>query len=96
MGSEQIVTFLFGAGSATTVVGTIMIYRIKKMWENLDEIPLLIKATKNLKTSVDSFSGEMKSIERQIYHNQKEIAVTEQKVTAAFREIDTIKRNIEL
>ena len=96
MESEKIITFLFGAGSAGTIIGTLMIWRVQRMWDHIDAIPQLIKAIKDMKTAIDGFSGELKSIERLMYSNQKDVAIVNQKVEAAFRNIDSINRKLEI
>lgn len=91
MDQSEIVTFLFGAGSAGTLVGSIMMWRIKKALNNVDEIPSLIKTVNDLKTTINSYSGEMRSIERSIHKNNTDIAVTAQKVEASFRRQDELR-----
>lgn len=94
MNKDQILTFLFGAGSAGSVVGAMMLWRIKKMWSNIDRIPELIKTTHSMDESVKGFSGELRALERVMYKNQTDIAITAQKVDAAFRHVDDLKDSI--
>lgn len=91
MEGEKLITFLFGAGSAGTVVGSFMLWRLKQFLSNVDEIPNLVRVIHELKTTVDGFAGELRSNERSIHKNHTSVAVTEQKVEAAFRQIDNLK-----
>lgn len=93
---NEILTFLFGAGSAGSIVGSVILYRLKKSWDNVDKIPTLIHQLQELKTSVDKFSGKLDAMKDDITKNNKEIAVTDTKIKAAWKHIDGINRKLEL
>ena len=94
--TDKLLTFLVGAGSAGTIVGSLILYRVKKSWDSLDRLPELIKAVETMKTTVDSFSGKLDVMKDNIHTNNKEIAVVEQKATAAFEKIDWLRENAKM
>ena len=91
MESQQILTFLFGAGSAGSVVGAIILYRLKKSWDNVDQIPILIKEIRLLTIKVEKLCGKMETYRADISQNSKDIAVVDTKVKAAWKTLDRIR-----
>ena len=94
MESEQIVTFFLGAGSAGSIVGALMLWRLKRMWTNIDAIPDLIKAVNSMDESVKGFAGELKSLERSMYQNQTDLAVAKRDLQTAFKRHDELREEI--
>lgn len=95
MENNSILLILLAGGGGPIVTGIIGWY-IKGMLSDIKKIRTLEKTISELKTKVDNFSGEMKSLNNMIMHNNKDIAVNDQKIEAAFRHIDSINRSTKL
>lgn len=66
------------------------------MWANIDEIPQLIRSINEMKKTVDTFSGELQSMNKRIHQNDKDLGKHEMRIDAAFRNLDLVIRKIEL
>lgn len=95
MEDKQLLLVLLAGGGGPIITGIIG-WWIKGMLSDIKKIGELEKTIIELKTSVDNFSGELKSLHNMIMQNNKEIAVADQKIQAAFRHIDTINREVKL
>jgi outer membrane murein-binding lipoprotein Lpp len=93
---EQMLTFLFGAGSAGSMVGAVILYRLKKSWDNVDQIPILIKSVQTLSTKVDEFSGKLDTMKNDIHQNAKDVAIVDTKIKAAWKHIDGINKQMDM
>lgn len=93
MEDNQLLMFLFGAGSGGTVIGSIIIWWIKAAMQNLSAVPKLVEKVEEIKADINAFSGELKSLSSLIHNNNKEIAVLEKSVETQWKRYDDLSKS---
>lgn len=93
--SNEFITLLLAGGGGPIITG-VLGWWIKGMLADIKKIRELDKHIQQLTTKVEMFSGELKLLNNMIMQNNKEIAVTDQKVQAAFRQLDSLNREAKL